>query len=178
MPDKVPQQDKRRNRQMALFEESEVLNENQHEQYDISALEIGESVPFYYVSTRDANSEEYGPFVICQGIKVDIEAASIDALAASAHAISFIPNTLLKNKIDEGAMIEGELYRIEKAWDKNQKFSDGKKAKGWGYKVFHLAADPKTKTALVNAYQACTSKASLTESDTEVSETPTEKPGV
>ncbi len=162
---------------MALFEEKEVLNENQHEQYDISALEIGESLPFYYASTRGATSEEYGDFIICQGIKVDIEAASVDALVGSAHAISFIPNTLLKNKIDEGSMIEGELYRIEKAWDKGQKFSDGKKAKGWGYKVFHLAMDPQTKTALSNGYKAAVNGTDLKESETEVSETPS-KPGV
>ena len=162
---------------MGLFNESEVLNENQHEQFDISALEIGESVPFYFANTRGATSEEYGDFIICQGIQVDIEASSIDGLAESAKPISFIPNTLLKNKIDEGSMIEGELYRIEKAWDKGQKFKDGKKAKGWGYKVFHLAADPKTKTALVNAYKAATNKAGLEESATEVSEAST-KPAV
>lgn len=163
---------------MGLFEEKEVLNENQHEQFDISALEIGESVPFYYASTRDADSEEYGPFIICQGIKVDIESSSVDALVGSAQAISFIPNTLLKNKIDEGSMIEGELYRIEKAWDKGQKFKDGKKAKGWGFKVFHLAMDPQTKTAMSNAYQAAIKPADLKESGTEVSETPSEKPAV
>ncbi len=162
---------------MALFEEKEVLNENQHEQYDISALEIGESLPFYYASTRGATSEEYGDFIICQGIKVDVEASSVDALVATAAAISFIPNTLLKNKIEEGAMIEGELYRIEKAWDKGQKFKDGKKAKGWGYKVFHLAMDPQTKTALSNAYQSAVNSTGIKESEIEVSETPS-KPGV
>ena len=161
---------------MGLFNEEEILNENQHEQYDISALEIGESLPFYYSNTRDATSDEYGDFIICQGIKVDIEAASIDALAASAKPISFIPNTLLVNKINEGAMIEGELYRIEKAWDKNQKFADGKKAKGWGYKVFHLAADPKTKTALMNAYKAAINKVGIAE-ETSTDEAPA-KPGV
>ena len=155
---------------MALFEEKEVLNENQHEQFDIAALEIGESLPFYYSSTRGATSEEYGDFIICQGIKVDIASASVDGLVSSAQAVSFIPNTLLKNKIDEGSMIEGELYRIEKAWDKGQKFSDGKKAKGWGFKVFHLAMDPQTKTALNDAYQAALKPADITESETEVSE--------
>ena len=163
---------------MGLFKEEEVLSENQHEQYDISALEIGESLPFYYNNTRDAESEEFGPFIICQGIKVDVEQTSIEALCATAQPISFIPNVLLRNKIDEGAMIEGELYRIEKAWDKGRKFSDGKKAKGWGYKVFHLATDPNTKSALLNAYQTATSKASITESKEEVSGDKTAKPGV
>jgi len=162
---------------MALFEEKEVLSENQHEQYDISALEIGESLSFYFDNTRDATSEEYGDFIICQGIKVDTGAASLDALAASAEPISFIPNVLLRNKIDDGSMIMGELYRIEKAWDKGQKFKDGKKAKGWGYKVFHLAADPKTKTVLVNAYKACTSKVGISEEKPMQEEAPA-KPGV
>ncbi len=161
---------------MSLFQEKEVLNENQHEQFDISALEIGESLSFYFDNTRNATSEEYGDFIICQGIKVDIEAASLDALTASASAISFIPNVLLRNKIDENAMIQQELYRIEKAWDKGQKFNDGKKAKGWGYKVFHLATDPKTKTALVDAYRAAVNSTGIAE-ETEAGETP-ERPGV
>ncbi len=163
---------------MSLFNEKEVLNENQHEQFDIAALEIGESLPFYYASTRGATSEEYGDFIICQGLKVNIEEASIDALVASSTAVSFIPNTLLNNKIDEGSMIEGELYRIEKAWDKGQKFKDGKKAKGWGFKVFHLAMDPQTKTALKEAYATALKPADIKESETEVSETATEKPQV
>jgi hypothetical protein len=71
-------------------------------------------------------------------------------------------------------MIEGELYRIEKAWDKGQKFNDGKKAKGWGYKVFHLAMDPQTKTALSTGYKAAVNGTDLKESETEVSA----KPGV
>lgn len=166
---------------MGLFNETEVLSENQHEQFDITALEIGESLPFYYDNTRGATSEEYGDFSICQGIKVDIESASVDALVASAHPVSFIPNILLLNKIDDGSMIEGELYRIEKAWDKHQVFSDGKKAKGWGYKVFHLAMDPKTKTALKDAYKAATNKAGIAEeTDTSGEEVkaPKSKPSV
>ena len=163
---------------MPLFNEKEVLSENQHNQFDISSLEIGESLPFYFDNTRGATSEEYGDFIIAQGLKVDIEAASVDALIESAEATSFVPNTLLNNKIDEGSLIPGELYRIEKAWDKGQKFSDGKKAKGWGYKVFHLATEPAVKSKLQAAYKGGTNALKLEEKETGATEAKPSKPTV
>jgi len=160
---------------MALFKEEEVVSENQHEQLDIKEMEIGDSFGFFFTSQRGATSEEYGDFVICQGLKIDLEAADVDTLVEAATAASFIPNTLLMNKITEGALLEGELYRIEKAWDKGQKFKDGKKAKGWGYKLFSLSIEPVVKKQLTDAYKAKVNPVKAEESE---AETPKGKPSV
>lgn len=137
---------------MSLFNETEVKGENQHTQLDIKEMTKGESIGFFFSNTKDANSEEYGPFTICQGLQVDLEAKDIGTLIDTADAASFVPNTLLVNKMEEGALLEGELYRIEKAWDKGEKFSDNKKAKGWGYKLFSLSVEPTVKKQLADKY--------------------------
>jgi len=125
---------------MALLEEEKVLSENQHEQLEINTMEIDESFAFYFDNTKTANSSEYGEFTVCQGLKLNLDADDEDALVAEATPCSFIANTLLANKIEEGGFLKGELYRIVKKWDKGQKFSDSKTAKGYGYDLFHLKA--------------------------------------
>jgi len=160
---------------MALFNETEVVSENQHEQLDIKEMVIGDSFGFFFTSQRTATSEEYGDFIICQGLKVDLEATDIDSLVDTAGAASFIPNTLLSNKITEGALLEGELYRIEKAWDKGQKFKDGKKAKGWGYKLFSLSIEPTVKKQLSDSYKAKVNGVNVSETEAEA---PKGKPAV
>jgi len=159
---------------MALFNEEEVISENQHEQLDIKEMTIGQSLGFFFTSQRTATSEEYGDFTICQGLKMNLDAADVDTLVEEATAASFIPNTLLANKIAEGALLEGELYRIEKAWDKGQKFADGKKAKGWGYKLFSLSIEPTVKKQLIDAYKAKINGVKVEESEAEAPK----KPGV
>jgi len=157
---------------MALFNETEVVSENQHEQLDIKEMTIGESFGFFFTSQRTATSEEYGDFTICQGLKIDLDAADVDTLVGAATAASFIPNTLLANKITEGALLEGELYRIEKAWDKGQKFKDGKKAKGWGYKLFSLSIEPTVKKQLTDAYKAKVNGVKAEETEVEAPKKP------
>ncbi len=160
---------------MALFDETEVVSENQHLQMDIKEMVIGESFGFFFTSQRSATSEEYGDFIICQGLKVDLDATDVASLVDEAVAASFIPNTLLVNKLTEGALLEGELYRIEKAWDKGQKFKDGKKAKGWGYKLFSLSIEPTTKKQLGDKYASCVNPVKSEESE---AGTPTKRPAV
>jgi len=160
---------------MSLFNEKEVVSENAHEQLDIKELVIGDSIGFFFVSQRTATSEEYGDFTICQGLKVNLDAADVDSLLEDSNPASFIPNTLLSNKITEGALLEGELYRIEKAWDKNQKFADRKKSKGWGYKLFSLSIEPVVKKQLQDKYASKINP--LTKDETEA-EAPKGKPSV
>ena len=139
----------------ALFEEKKVQNEQKHAELDLKDdMANGESVGFYFNSTRVGTSAEYGDFTIVQGTKVDLAAKSIDAFVDSAEAVSFIPNTLLANKIEDGSFAEGECYRIEKAWDRGEKFKDGKVAKGYGYNLFHINIEPAVKKDLSNTYQS------------------------
>lgn len=125
---------------MALFDEEKVLSENQHEQIELQAMEIDESIAFFFDNTKTANSAEYGEFTICQGLKLNLQAEDTDALVATATPVSFVANVLLSNKIDEGGFLRGEPYRLVKKWNKGQKFDDGRSAKGYGYDLFHLKA--------------------------------------
>lgn len=136
---------------MALFTEKQIQN-NQLAQINLKELAKGESVTFYAGSIADRNSAEYGDFKVVEGLNLDANAGSIDALVDSASGAAFIPNTMLLNMIEEGKLAAGNLYRIEKAWDRDEKFSNGKKAKGFGYNVFELGADQDTKVRLRDAF--------------------------
>ena len=163
---------------MPLFKEEEVVSENAHKQLDIKEMETGESLGFFFTSQRGATSEEFGDFIICQGLEVNLGAEDVDTLITTAKAASFIPNTLLVNKIKEGSLLEGELYRIEKAWAKGQKFKDGKKAKGWGYKLFSLSLEPAVKKQLLDAYKVAINPVKSKETDSDGSSEPAKKPAV
>ena len=148
-----------------LFNEKKVQSENKHAEIDLkTGMEVGESIGFYFDNTRTATSEQYGDFLIAQGLTVDYNAKSIDAFVESGEAGSFIPNTLLLNKIEEGTLLEGEAYRIEFSWDKGQKFKDGRISKGYGYTLFHLAIEPEVKKQLADQYKALTNGLNTEES--------------
>ena len=147
----------------ALFGETQVLSENQHEQGNIKDMSVNESVGFYFDNQKTANSEEYGEFTICQGLKINLQSATIDSLVETATPFSFIPNTLLMNKIIDGSLTEGEAYRIEKTWEKGQKFKDGTKAKGYGFTLFHQNMAPQIKTTLASAYKEKLNPLNITE---------------
>lgn len=142
---------------MALLEEEKVLSENQHEQKELNTMEIDEDFAFYFDNTKTANSTEFGEFTVCQGLLLDLNADDEDALVASASPLSFIANTLLANKIEEGGFLRGNLYRIVKKWDKGQKFGDGKVAKGYGYDLFHLKAGDALSRSLASRYKVALS---------------------
>lgn len=159
--------------QQTLFGEQEIVAENQHLQGDIKKeLGINESLGFYFAGTREATSEDYGDFVICQGLKVDVTSASVDALLETSLAYSFIPNVLLSNKLTEGSFAQGELYRIEKTWEKGQKFKDGTKAKGYGFTLYHQNVDPLVKKQLADIYASRINPLKAAETPVEGDEAP------
>ena len=45
---------------------------------------------------------------------------------------------MLHSKQDNGAVVRGELYRIEKTWSKGDVYDGNKRAKGHGFDLFHL----------------------------------------
>jgi len=144
--------DKRRN-EMALFQEQEILSENQHKQVQLRELGLNESIGFYFDNTETKNSQEYGDFSVCQGLEIDLSSQTVEELIRTATPISFIPNTLLSNKIDDKSMARGRCYRIEKRWERGQKFKDGSKAKGYGYALFYQDVGPQIEAQLATAYQ-------------------------
>lgn len=125
---------------MALFEERKIESVSLG-QLNIKELAKGESVMFYVGGFADRTSADYGDFKVVEGLLLDDKSPNVKALIESGTGSSFIPNTMLLNMIEEKKLREGLLYRIEKAWDRDEKFSNGKKAKGFGFNVFELGCD-------------------------------------
>ena len=123
---------------MPLFEEEVVKGNSPYGENKIAEYEKGQSIGFMYVNEKTANSSEYGEFKVWQGVTFDPAAETEAELLKSLALGSIIPNMLLCNKQDNGAIIPGEMYRIEKAWNKGDTFDGNKKAKGHGYVLYHL----------------------------------------
>ena len=126
---------------MAMFEEQELQGSSPYGKYAPNEeLEIGESFCFYFKETSTGNSAEYGEFTLMNGVMFDCKADTEDKLMTSAELRSFVPNTLLLNKLAAGQMRPGQAYRIEKKWNRGDKYNGNQKAKGYGYGVFKLNA--------------------------------------
>jgi hypothetical protein len=160
---------------MSLLQEEKIDLQNPHEQFRLHDMEKGDSIGFFWVKMRDANSEEYGDFQVMEGLQVNVSADSEDALIESAKAISTIPNTMLLNNIAQGGMVRGELYRLEKAWDKGEKFKGGVKAKGYGYNTYRIKAPEPLLRKLEAAYKAKVNPNNMSEEST-AAEEPVAKP--
>lgn len=139
---------------MALFEEKKIQAGSNLNQIQISELEKGKSILFFIGGFADRKSNGYGDFKVVEGLQLSLDATSVDALIDSAVGASFIPNTLLLNQIEQNSMVAGRVYRIEKAWNKDEKFGDGKRAKGYGYNSFELSVDTQTLAALNNKFMS------------------------
>lgn len=145
------------------FEEKKV-DRGELAQLNITEMEKGASILFYIGNFVDRSSAEYGDFKVVEGLLVDERARDLDALVATAEGASFIPNTMLLNMINDKKIVSGSFYRIEKAWDKDEKFENGKKAKGFGFDVFEIACDNDTLGRFLLRFTAC--KAGKAEEDT------------
>jgi len=123
---------------MALFEEEEIKGNSPYKEHEIAKYEKGQSLGFVYFSEKVATSNEYGDFAVWEGVTFDFNADTEEALFASLELGSIIPNKLLLGKQENGAVIRGELYRIEKSWSKGDTYDGNKTAKGHGFSLFHL----------------------------------------
>lgn len=141
------------------FQEIKVGFKDTHEQLVLADLEKGESVWFLWLSVRETNSVEYGPFQVIQGLKLNSEKNSEDEFVSSSTPASFIPNTMLKNAIESGGLVKGFAYKIVKAWNKDDKFAGGKKAKGHGFELYKLAIPEPLLNKLHKRYNQCTEAA-------------------
>lgn len=150
---------------MALFQEKKVVTGGQHEQIKLQELEIGSSVTLFIKGFREGTSDEFGDYVIAQGLALDVDASDEATLINTAYLGSFILNTMLSNMRNDGKLEINKIYRLEKAWDRGQKLKSGKKAKGFGYEVFNLEVAPSMIQKLVSKYDALLSQQDGTESD-------------
>ncbi len=161
---------------MSFLNEEKIDLQNPHEQVKLQDLEKGESIGFFWVKMRDANSDEYGDFQIMEGLQVDLSADSEQALIDSAKPISTVPNTMLLNNIEQGGMVRGELYRLEKAWDKGEKFKGGVKAKGYGYNTYRIKAPESLLKSLDALYKAKIKPNNMSQEGAAEEEAPVERP--
>lgn len=120
------------------FEEKEIISKSEYKHLAIKDLGIGESICFYLMDVESKNSQEFGEFSVCVGLEINEHLENLDQVLDAAECASFVPNTQLSNMLDDKLIEFGNLYRITKEWDKGTKFSGGKVAKGYGYKVVKL----------------------------------------
>jgi hypothetical protein len=124
---------------MAAFETEVVDGKSPYTDVKLGDQENGFTTTFYYDNKTKATSQDYGEFEILQGVKFDHTLDSTDDMLAGATLSSMIPNTMLKNLINNGGMVRGEAYIVTKKWTKGDKFNN-KKALGHGYEVQRIKA--------------------------------------
>jgi len=112
----------------------------------------GDSIDFFWMDTADRTSAEYGDFYVMLGLKLN-DLSSIEAAVETAELVSFIPRTIIKNRVEDGTMVKEELYRITQSWEKGEKFKDGRRAKAHGYEIKHLVLAEPDRRALARRYR-------------------------
>ena len=152
---------------MALFKEDKVEQSGIFEQKDLSDLtpNIGDDIGFYFASTETRTSDEYGEFIIAEGLQVDLTATSVEAMLETAKPINFIPRTVLENKFHEGAFNVGELYRLEKTVNRGDMIK-GKKVRYYAWDLFKINADTATLKSLSKTLLDLQGKGSVAGSET------------
>ncbi len=128
-----------------LFNEDKVEQSGVFAQKDLSDLtpKIGDSIGFFFFSTEERTSDEYGKFIISEGLKLDLAAASIEKMVETAEPINFIPRTVLENRFHEGSFNRGEAYRIEKTVNRGDTIK-GKKVRYYAWNLFKINIDTDT----------------------------------
>ena len=152
---------------MALFNEDKVEQSGVFEQKDLSELtpNKGDDIGFYFFSTETRTSDEYGEFIISEGLQVDLTATSVEAMLDTAKPINFIPRTVLENKFHEGAFNVGELYRLEKTVNRGDMIK-GKKVRYYAWDLFKINADTATIKSLSKVLLDLQGKGSVAGSET------------
>lgn len=158
-----------------LFEEKEVsLSQGQYESVNLADLAVEDSILFYFDSVSTGTSTDYGEFKVFRGASFDAKAKDEKSLLASIAPISFIPNTLLLNATENGKFINGGFYRITKAWNRGDSFTNKngqkQKAKGYGYKLSEILLSESVKASFIKEL-----KSKLSGSD-DINLTEVEKP--
>ena len=121
---------------MAMFEEKKVEASGIYEQSKLEELtpEVGTSIGFFLVETPIITGED-GPFMVCNGLQVDLGAKTIDDMVATAKPVSFIPKSILQKDIEEGSWNIGQVARLENDIRRGDMYK-GKKVKYYHWMIF------------------------------------------
>lgn len=109
-----------------------------HSIVKINEMPIGEALFFFYTNRKEIENTAYGNFEVWQGLELDVTKSNENDLIMYSKAVSFAVNTFLKNLEKSNLVVFNNLYKIQKEWNKGDKFTGGKVAKGYGYKVSRL----------------------------------------
>lgn len=125
---------------MALFKEEEVKASGIFIQNDLNKLtpDIGDSIGFFLFETDERSGEE-GKFQIWNGLRINLESASIEKMVETAEPINFIPRMILEKKLEEGSMALKGCYRLEKSINRGDNYK-GKKVRYYAWNVFTINA--------------------------------------
>lgn len=133
-----------------IQKEEKVQAENKFDNFEFEKK--GDSINFFFMDTAERTSPQYGEFEVLLGLKVD-DLSSIEAALQSAKLVSMIPHTVIKNRVADGTIVKEELYSITRAWDRGEKFADGKVAKSYGYDIKHLVIGEEDRQKLIRRYR-------------------------
>jgi len=152
--------------------EETVKSENKFGNFEFTKK--GDTIDFFWVDTAERVSQQYGTFEVLLGLKLN-DLSSVDAAVKSAELMSLIPHTIIRNRIEDGTMVKEELYRITRAWDRGEKFADGRIAKSYGYDIKHLVLAEPDRRALIKRYrELLEGDGSMVRNETSVTESESE----
>ena len=117
-----------------LSNTEEVQAQSPYKDYQLGNQENGFVATLFYVGDSEELESEHGTFYCMQGIGFNPDSQTEDEILNSCKLNSFIPNTMLKGMIKNGAFTKGQAYKITKSWTKGDKYK-GRAAKGHGYDV-------------------------------------------
>lgn len=133
-----------------IQKEEKIQSENKFANFEFEKK--GDSINFFFMDIADRTSPQYGDFEVLLGLKID-DLSSIEAALQSAKLVSLIPHTIIKNRVTDGTVVKEELYSITRAWDRGEKFADGKVAKSYGYDIKHLVIGEEDRQKLIRRYR-------------------------
>ena len=119
-----------------MFEEKKVENSGIYEQKKLEELtpEVGTDIAFYLMETPIITGDD-GPFMVCNGLQVDLNSKSVDEMVATAKPVSFIPKSILQEDIEDGNWNIGQIARLENDIRRGD-MRKGKKVKYYHWMIF------------------------------------------
>lgn len=119
-----------------MFEEKKVETSGIYEQSKLEVLtpELGTSIGFFLVATPIINGED-GPFMVCNGLQVDLASKTVEDMIDTAKPVSFIPKSILQGDIEEGNWNIGQIARLENDIRKGDMYK-GHKVKYYHWMIF------------------------------------------
>ena len=121
---------------MAMFEEKKVESGSfaQKKLEDLTPTK-GTSIGFYLVETPMIEGDD-GSFMVCNGLLINLNASTVDALVESAEAVSFIPKSILQGEIEDGNWNIGQIARLENSNRPGDLNKKGTKTRYYAWNIY------------------------------------------